>query len=48
MACENCKYWKASYAAYIKKFVMECTNPDKKNIGGGCKFFQRKEEKKNG
>ena len=41
MACENCKYWKPSYAPFLHRFVMECTKKERKGEPFGCRHFQR-------
>ena len=41
MACENCKYWKPSYAPFLHRYVMECTKKERKGESGGCRHFQR-------
>ena len=42
MACENCRYWKATYAPAIHKMIMTCTNDKTEDQSGRCKEFQRK------
>ena len=42
MACENCKYWKPTYAPYVHKMIMTCTNETTEDKSGRCKEFKRR------
>lgn len=45
MICDNCKYWKPTYAPYVVhgvKYIMTCHKNKPSGETGGCRYWEAK------